>query len=68
MVMLDCMLFSVVAKKVKNVSASSMGDKMGRIHMEKQDLDSMNMRRMDVLRKKKSKEVSAAGSATKSIV
>lgn len=37
-------------KKVKNVSVTSIGDKVGRIHMKKQDLNNMGGRRMPVLR------------------
>lgn len=37
-------------KKVKNVNHSAMGHTMGRIHMEKQDLDNMNSRRVTALR------------------
>ena len=37
-------------KKVKNISVTSMGDKVGRIHMKRQDLNNMGGRRMNVLR------------------
>ncbi|CAM9501752.1 unnamed protein product [Choristocarpus tenellus] len=37
-------------KKVKNVSSNSMGDKMGRIHLGRQDLSSMKVRRVKALR------------------
>lgn len=36
--------------KVKNVERTVMGDKIGRIHMEHQNLDKMGGRRMNVLR------------------
>lgn len=36
--------------KVKNVSKTSKGDKVGRIHMEKQNLDAMGGRRSKLLR------------------
>lgn len=38
------------SKKVKNVSSSSIGDKVGRIHMKKQNLDTMGGRRVSALR------------------
>ena len=37
-------------KKVKNVKRNEVGDKLGRIHMEKQNLDKMNSRRVTALR------------------
>jgi ribosome production factor 2 len=36
--------------KVKNVSRNDKGEKVGRIHMKKQDLDSMDTRRVTALR------------------
>mmetsp|Transcript_34622 Transcript_34622/g.35308 ORF Transcript_34622/g.35308 Transcript_34622/m.35308 type:complete len:335 (+) Transcript_34622:102-1106(+) len=39
--------------KVKNIRESSMGDKIGRIHMMPQNLDKMGTRRMSALRNKK---------------
>ena len=42
-------------KKVKNVSENSMGDKIGRLHIEKQDLTKMAVRRVDALRTTKRK-------------
>ncbi|RYH05114.1 hypothetical protein EON65_45630 [archaeon] len=39
--------------KVKNVSRTDMGDKIGRIHMKKQNLDSMGGRRIKALRNNK---------------
>jgi len=38
------------AAKVKNISKTSMGDKVGRIHMKKQNLDKMGGRRVTALR------------------
>lgn len=41
-------------KKLKNITHSSlMGDKVGRIHMKKQNLDKMNVRRVSALRNRK---------------
>jgi len=37
-------------KKVKNVVKTALGEKIGRIHMKKQDLDTMNSRRVTALR------------------
>ena len=37
-------------KNVKNISSTSVGDKVGKIHMEKQDIGSMKVRKMSVLR------------------
>jgi ribosome production factor 2 len=37
-------------KKVKNISRNELGEKMGRIHMEKQNLDTMKSRRVTALR------------------
>lgn len=42
--------YRATIKKVKNVSMTGMGDKVGRIHMKKQDLNSMGGRHMKVLR------------------
>lgn len=39
--------------KVKNIKRSSLGDKLGRIHMKPQNLDNMGGRRVDALRNKK---------------
>jgi ribosome production factor 2 len=41
---------TATVKKTKNISRTSMGDKVGRIHMKKQDLNNMGVRRMTVLR------------------
>lgn len=38
------------ATKVKNISKTSLGDKVGRIHMKKQNLDKMGGRRVTALR------------------
>jgi ribosome production factor 2 len=54
-------------KKVKNVHDSNMGDKIGRLHIEKQDLSKMSIRRVDALRSsvsnksKAKKSVSVSG-------
>ena len=42
--------FSAKVKKVKNIEVTGMGDKVGRIHMKKQNLDTMNSRRVTALR------------------
>eukprot|EP01031_Cornospumella_fuschlensis_P032979 gene32979-39884_t len=39
--------------KVKNITRTDMGDKVGRIHMKKQNLDSMGGRRIKALRNSK---------------
>jgi ribosome production factor 2 len=49
----------LTTKKVKNISASSLGDKLGRIHMKKQDLDNMGTRRVSALRNNKKRSHSA---------
>lgn len=46
-------------RKVKNISRNDMGDKLGRIHMEKQNLDKMNTRRVTALRNGGSARASA---------
>jgi len=57
---LACKMPKVLAtKKVKNISSSSLGDKLGRIHMKKQDLDSMGTRRVNALRNNKKRSHSA---------
>lgn len=43
-------------KKVKNISVTSMGDKVGRIHVKKQDFASMGGRRVAALRNGGSKK------------
>lgn len=51
---------SNLTKKVKNIAKSSFGDKIGKIHMKKQNLDKMGVRRVGALRnagKKRSLEV-----------
>jgi ribosome production factor 2 len=44
-----------VTKKVKNISSSEMGDKLGRIHLGRQDLSSMQVRRVKALREPRGK-------------
>lgn len=48
------------ASKVKNVSQSTRGDKVGRIHMKKQNLDKMQVRRVTALRTRNPTSTSAA--------
>ena len=55
----------VITAKVKNIKRSSMGDKLGRIHMKPQDLDNMGGRRVDALRNKK-RSSSAVDSTSRS--
>jgi ribosome production factor 2 len=38
-------------KKVKNISRTTLGEKMGRIHMTRQNLDAMNVKKMKALRR-----------------
>jgi ribosome production factor 2 len=56
---------SLTAPKVKNIEKSIKGDKLGRIHMKKQNLDSMGGRRMDALRKNKRSREENDGSSNK---
>lgn len=51
-------------KKVKNISSGIMGEKLGRIHMKKQNLDKMDTRRMKVLRDRNPKVSSNSSSTT----
>ena len=44
------LFFSVKVKKVKNITRTALGDKIGRIHMKKQNLDQMGGKRVPVLR------------------
>ncbi len=48
--MAGLLLFRGVTKKVKNVHDNIMGDKVGRIHVGRQDLNSMQVRRVKALR------------------
>jgi ribosome production factor 2 len=43
----------LVETKVKNVRDNALGDKVGRLHLEKQDLSKMSVRRVDALRSSK---------------
>jgi ribosome production factor 2 len=43
----------LTTKKVKNVSRDGLGDRYGRVHMEKQDLGLLQTRKMKGLKKKK---------------
>jgi hypothetical protein len=47
---------SLTVPKVKNIQKSAQGDKMGRIHMKKQNLDTMGGRKMSALRGKRSRD------------
>jgi ribosome production factor 2 len=38
-------------KKVKNIEYNAMGDKTGRIHMQKQELDTLQLRKVKALKK-----------------
>lgn len=42
--------YSVVAPKVKNMSRNSLGDSIGRLHVKKQNLDTIGGRRVTALR------------------
>lgn len=44
------------APKIKNIARNDLGDKMARIHMKRQNFDSLGGRRMNALRKKRSLE------------
>lgn len=43
--------FILQPKKIKNVSVHDLGDKMGRIHMVKQDLSKLQTRKMKGLKR-----------------
>lgn len=47
---------ALVPKKKKNIEHNVMGDKLGRIHMQKQDLGKLQTRKMKGLKRKGSKE------------
>jgi hypothetical protein len=54
---LFCFFFcSLNVPKIKNIQKSAKGDKMGRIHMKKQNLDTMGGRKMSALRGKRSRD------------
>lgn len=40
-------------KKVKNIKEGVMGEKVGRLHIKKQDLDNMGGKQVSALRKRK---------------
>jgi ribosome production factor 2 len=42
----------LVTKSIKNISENTLGDKVGRLHLERQDLNKMAVRRVDALREK----------------
>ena len=52
---------------MKNIARTDRGDKTGRIHMKKQNLDEIGGRRMEALRtsRKRSSSDEGAGSAKK---
>jgi ribosome production factor 2 len=41
------------ARKVKNVMEGLLGEKVGRLHLKRQDLDNMGTRKVSALRKRK---------------
>ena len=43
-------------KKRKNISQDAFGSKLGRIHMQKQDLDNLQTRKMKGLKRKHSEK------------
>ncbi len=45
-------------KKVKNIEHTPLGDAMGRIHMEKQDIAKIQTRKIKGLKKRKSEDAS----------
>ncbi|XP_041354756.1 ribosome production factor 2 homolog [Gigantopelta aegis] len=52
-------------KKRKNISRDAFGTKLGRIHMEKQDLDKLQTRKLKGLKKRKSEQRANASRAKK---
>ena len=52
-------------KKVKNIKRTSLGDKVGRIHMKPQHLDKMGGRRVTALRGGRNKRDSTEDSSKK---
>jgi len=57
-----CALYSTKVPKVKNTKRTVLGDKVGRIHMEKQNLDKMGGKKIAALRSAASGDNSTAGS------
>ena len=49
------------ARKVKNISHNEMGDRVGRVHMERQELDKLALRKMKGLRKTRGGAAGAQG-------
>ncbi len=45
-------------KKVKNIATNALGETVGRIHMQKQDFDSLQSRKVKALKKRKHEEQS----------
>jgi ribosome production factor 2 len=52
-------------KKHKNTVRNAMGDKLGRIHMQKQDIDKLQTRKVRALKKSKAPTADDAGSKKK---
>ena len=52
-------------KKHKNTERNAMGDKLGRIHMQKQDIDKLQTRKVRALKKSKAPTNDDAGSKKK---
>lgn len=50
--------------KVKNISHNSMGDKEGRLHLARQDLSSMKVKRVKALRETSKRKQEEAGEET----
>jgi ribosome production factor 2 len=46
-------------KKIKNISTNALGETTGRIHMQKQDFDSLQSRKVKALKKRKVENVEA---------
>ena len=54
---------SKIKKPGKNLSISNLGDKMGRIHMERQDLGKLQTRKMKGLKKSRDADIEDASDA-----
>merc|ERR1739848_488457 len=52
-------------KKIKNISHDNLGEKAGRIHMQKQDLGKLQTRKMKGLKRKSSDQTKGAGESRK---
>lgn len=47
-------------KKIKNIGTTPMGETVGRVHMQKQDFDNLQSRKVKALKKRKHEDVASA--------